>query len=92
MGVSEKVVEALRAGILLNERVTTLIDKVNRMDQDIRHMNERLIRLETLVEIARMQPFNPKDRKLSRNYWPYSALFLYFPEQSVLPTVNRSGL
>ena len=26
------------------------------MDQDIRHMNERLIRLETLAEIARMQP------------------------------------
>ena len=40
MGVSEKVMEALRAGILLNERVTTLIDKVNRMDQDIRHMND----------------------------------------------------
>ena len=25
---------------LLNERLTTLIDKVNRMDQDIRHMND----------------------------------------------------
>ncbi len=55
MGISEKVMEALRAGILLNERVTTLIDKVNRMDQDIRYMNERLIRLETLVEVANMQ-------------------------------------
>lgn len=56
MGVSEKVMEALRAGILLNERVTTLIDKVNRMDQDIRHMNERIIRLETMVEIAQKKP------------------------------------
>lgn len=55
MGVSEKVMEALRAGILLNERVTTLIDKVDRMDQDMRHMNERLIRLETMVEIAQKQ-------------------------------------
>jgi hypothetical protein len=55
MGVSNKVMEALRAGILLNERVTTLIDKVNRMDQDIRHMNDKLIRLETLVEVAKMQ-------------------------------------
>jgi len=55
MGVSEKVMEALRAGILLNERVTTLIDKVSRMDQDIRHMNERLIRLETMIEIAQKQ-------------------------------------
>ena len=64
MGVSEKVVEALRAGILLNERVTTLIDKVNRMDQDIRHMNERLIRLETLVEIAKIQPVQSERPKI----------------------------
>ena len=64
MGISEKIVEALRAGILLNERVTTLIDNVNRMDQDIRHMNERLIRLETLVEIAKMQPVQPERPKI----------------------------
>ncbi|PXF54618.1 MAG: hypothetical protein C4B58_15780 [Deltaproteobacteria bacterium] len=29
MGISEKIMEALRAGILLNERLATLIDKVN---------------------------------------------------------------
>ena len=56
MGVSGKVMEALKAGILLNERLTTLIDKVNRMDQDLRQMNDRLIRLETIVEIAKSQP------------------------------------
>jgi hypothetical protein len=64
MGISEKVMEALRAGILLNERVITLIDKVNRMDQDIRHMNERLIRLETLVEVAKMQQIQPEQPKI----------------------------
>lgn len=56
MGISEKVMEALRSGILLNERVTTLIDKVDRVDQDVRKINDRLIRLETMVEIASMQP------------------------------------
>ena len=56
MGISEKVMEALRSGILLNERVTTLIDKVDRVDQDVRKINDRVIRLETMVEIARMQP------------------------------------
>lgn len=56
MGISEKVMEALKAGILLNERVVTLIEKVDRVDQDVRKMNDRLIRLETLVEIAKMQP------------------------------------
>ena len=55
MGVSEKVMEALRAGILLNERVSTLIQKVDRMDQDLRRVNERLIRVETMLEIAGMR-------------------------------------
>jgi len=64
MGISEKVMEALRAGILLNERLTTLIEKVNRMDQDIRHMNERLIRLETLVEVAKMQQIQSEQPKI----------------------------
>jgi len=52
MGVGEKVMEALRAGILLNERLTTFTDKVNRIDQDVRRINDRLIRLETMVELA----------------------------------------
>ena len=55
MGISEKVMEALRAGILLNERLTTLIDKVNRMDQDTRRINDRLIRLETMAELAQAE-------------------------------------
>jgi hypothetical protein len=55
MGISEKVMDALRAGILLNERVTGLLGKVERIDQDLRKMNDRLIRLETMVEVAKYQ-------------------------------------
>jgi hypothetical protein len=55
MGLSEKVMEALRSGILLNERINTLIDKVDRMDTDMRKMNDRLIRLETMIELAPIQ-------------------------------------
>ncbi|SHO53784.1 hypothetical protein [Desulfopila aestuarii] len=55
MGVSEKVMDALKAGILLNERVTSLLNKVDRIDQDLRKMNDRLVRLETMVEIAQAQ-------------------------------------
>ena len=55
MGISEKVMDALRAGILLNERVATLLDKVERIDQDLRKINDRLIRLETMVEVAKYQ-------------------------------------
>jgi len=64
MGVSEKVMEALRAGILLNERVTALIGKVDRMDQDFRKMSDRLIRLETMLEMARMQPVHNQIPKI----------------------------
>ncbi len=53
MGISEKVMDALRAGILLNERVTTLLGKVERIDQDLRKINDRVIRLETMVEIGK---------------------------------------
>jgi hypothetical protein len=52
MGLSEKVMEALRSGILLNERVNTLINKVDRMDTDMRKINDRLIRVETVIEMA----------------------------------------
>lgn len=55
MGVSEKVMDALKAGILLNERVASLLNKVDRIDQDLRRINERLVRLETMVEIAQVQ-------------------------------------
>ena len=55
MGVSGKVLDALKAGILLNERLSTLIDKIERMDNDVRHINDRLIRLETMAEVAQAQ-------------------------------------
>jgi hypothetical protein len=63
MSISEKVMEALKAGILLNERIVTLVEKVDRVDQDVRKMNDRLIRLETMVEIAKMQPRLSSDSK-----------------------------
>lgn len=59
MGISNKVMEALRAGILINEKLGTLITKVDRMDTDLRHLSERLIRLETIVEIAQSHPPTP---------------------------------
>ncbi|HHD64618.1 MAG TPA: hypothetical protein ENK96_09715 [Desulfobulbaceae bacterium] len=63
MGLSEKIMEALRAGILLNEKISTLIDKVDRMDRDVRHINDRLIRLETMVEIAQAGQTGKQERR-----------------------------
>ncbi len=63
MGGCGKIMEALKAGILLNERLPTLIDKVDRMDKDLRQVNDRLIRLETMVDIARSQSRLPDEPK-----------------------------
>ena len=56
MGISEKIMEALKSGILMNERLTVFIAKVDRMDSDLRKVNERLIRLETMAELAQAKP------------------------------------
>jgi hypothetical protein len=40
----------------MNERLTVFIAKVERMDNDLRHINERLVRLETMVELAQAKP------------------------------------
>ncbi len=64
MGISEKVIDALKSGILLNERLTVFMTKVERMDSDLRNINERLVRLETMVEIAQGKP--RPTRKISK--------------------------
>ena len=64
MGLSEKVMEALRSGILLNERVNALISKVDRMDSDMRKMNVRLIRVETMIEMATMQKGDTRNPRI----------------------------
>ncbi len=56
MAISEKVMEALKSGILMNERLAVFMAKVERMDTDLRQINERLVRLETIVEMAQGQP------------------------------------
>jgi len=61
VGVSEKVFDALKTGVLLTEKVSLLDDRVRRLDIDMREINNRLIRLETLMEVAMNQvPINPK--------------------------------
>ncbi|MBA2408769.1 MAG: hypothetical protein H0V62_02965 [Gammaproteobacteria bacterium] len=55
MSWRDKVVEALRTGFVLNERVMELAKKVERLDDDVRTIDRRLVRMETLVELAGRQ-------------------------------------
>ena len=47
MSLSEKVFEALRSTILLNERVALLDGRLGKLDDVVRDLNNRIIRLET---------------------------------------------
>ena len=47
MSLSEKVFEALRSTILLNERVALLDGRLGKLDDAVRDLNNRIIRLET---------------------------------------------
>ena len=38
--------------MVLNERLNGLADKIERLDQDVRDLDRRVVRLETFVEIS----------------------------------------
>ncbi len=61
MSLSEKVVEALRSTILLNERVAMLDERLGKLDDAIRDLSGRMIRLET-----RDTDIQSVDRRLTR--------------------------
>lgn len=43
----------------LTDEVKRLNENVNRINDHVMDMDKRLVRLETMVEIARMQPITP---------------------------------
>ena len=61
MSLSEKVFEALRSTILLNERVASLDGRLGKLDDALRDLNNRIIRLE-----AKGADIQSVDRRLTR--------------------------
>ncbi|MCJ8502492.1 hypothetical protein [Desulfatitalea alkaliphila] len=51
MSLGEKIFDAMRTGAVMNQKLSTLVDKVERMDTDMRDLDRRIIRLETTVDI-----------------------------------------
>ncbi len=52
MAWSDRIIEALRTGIVLNERIAGLAKKIEQIDGDVRDLDRRIVRIETLLEIA----------------------------------------
>jgi len=53
MSITDRVLDALKNAVLLESRVSTLADSVAELARDVRGMDRRLVRLETMVELAR---------------------------------------
>ncbi len=52
MSVTDRVLDALKAAILLEARVTSLADNVGQLARDVRDIDKRLVRVEALIEFA----------------------------------------
>ena len=48
-----EAIAAIRSMILVDERVQTLVGRVDRLADDVQAMDKRLVRLETIIEVAR---------------------------------------
>ena len=52
MSLTDKLFEALKSSVAVNERITSLASSLDRMDKDIRNLDRRVVRIETLVEVS----------------------------------------
>jgi uncharacterized protein involved in exopolysaccharide biosynthesis len=52
MSITERVLDALKNAVLLESRVAALAGSVAELARDVREMDRRLVRLETMVELA----------------------------------------
>ena len=53
MSLYGDAIAAIRSVILIDERVQSVAAKVDRLADDVRDMRERLVRIETIVEVMR---------------------------------------
>ncbi len=53
MSLYGEAIAAIRSIVLIDDRVQSLAGKVDRLADEVRHMADRLTRLETIVEVAR---------------------------------------
>lgn len=60
MSLYGEAIAAIKSVILIDERVQSVAKKVDRLADEVRDMKDRLIRLETVVEITRSDGGAPR--------------------------------
>jgi hypothetical protein len=53
MSLYGEAIAAIKSVILIDERVQSVASKLDRLADEVRNMKDRLVRLETMVEIVR---------------------------------------
>ena len=52
MSLTDRVLDALRSAIVLESKVTALATQVGDLARDVREMDKRLVRVETVIEFG----------------------------------------
>ncbi len=52
MGVTDKVLDALKSAIQLDGRVTSMANQVADLAREVRDIDKRLVRVETTIDLA----------------------------------------
>jgi hypothetical protein len=65
MSLTDKVLDALRNAILLESRVTALAGHVGDLAREVRDIDHRLVRLETVAELD-VRPARPTASEVKR--------------------------
>ena len=60
MSLTSDALKALRDMVLINEKITRLSAATERLDQEQRRLSERLVRLETIIDLAREAARQPR--------------------------------
>ena len=66
MSFADKVLDALRNAVLLKSRVTALADSVGDLAKDIRDIDRRLVRVETVIEIGTKGGFSSRPPEIEK--------------------------
>ena len=62
MGVTDKVLDALKSAIQLDGRVTSMANQVAELAREVRDMDKRLVRVETTIDLATRAGVRPAPR------------------------------
>lgn len=52
MSITERILDGLKATVQLNERVTAMARRVEGLAREVRELDRRMIRVETMLELA----------------------------------------